>query len=320
MEEADFERLKKRVEKVIHTCHLAALRGIVPHETLRSIVAPLQIKYAEKGEVRVEHNLEKFHADIDQHFVEAAEKEEYKILKDVLKIINRIYRAIFTTLVFEKVEILNMEHFVEKVVKSSKVPSVLKKSISKALLPVVKVWYDTLKELQTNVNAVWAEAKGRRTVAMAMTKMMQTHGASFFRRRQEINKIKEGHKDAAKAAQIENHILKMHFKSKDEADKEIEKLKELSEESFRDYGRATKLLAIDWEATEKNLQDLIGTVEIAVEHHELPEMDEKQTHELFYLIIEKITEPFIHSIRESVNQLAAIRSDLEGEAKKLEKS
>ncbi len=319
MEEKEFDELKERIAAAIHKCHMAALKGLAPHETIRQIAARLEIKYAEKHEKRAKHDIEDLREKIQEHFVAEAEKAESKLVKEVILAVKDIYLAVFNIMIFEKVEVLKLDHFVEHVLKSNKLPAELKKMIADSVLPLVKEWHDSMKDLHKGANAVYASAKDRTTTSLGLTKLMHTQGPSYIKRKQEMNQVKDGHKDAAKSADLEDDIYKMHFKDKDDAQKKLDKFRKLQEESLADYGKAVRLLFVDWEETVKYLSDAGLEVEKAVGEHELPTLDQKQMEELRGLIIEKVMEPFVHSINEGVNQLDRIRNEVEDTAQKLEK-
>jgi hypothetical protein len=319
MEEADFKKVLELIEKVIHKCHLAALKGLAPHERLRAIATHLEIKYAEKHAKHVEKNIEALNKDIEQHFVTAAQQDEYKILKDIPFIIKDIYKSVFNAMVSEKVEVLNTQDFVEHVVKKIGTAE-LRKEIAKALLPYVNDFKDNLRALHNGANAVLANARDRKTVALAMTKLFHTQGATYMKRRQEQHLIKDARKDAVKAEGIEARLLKMHFKTKEQADKEIAKMRDLQKRSLAEFTKGSKLLFADWEQAVKYLEDTGVAIEKAAAEHELPTKDPAQIKQISGLIVEKVIEPFVHSIDEGVNQLDRLRKELENEVEKLEKA
>ncbi|MFC1741821.1 hypothetical protein ACFL3V_04770 [Nanoarchaeota archaeon] len=320
MEQAKYDKLKLLIEKVMHAYHTAALKGITPHTTIRGIATSIELKYAEKEEKRIEKELDNLKKDIEKHYVTAAETDEYNIAKYILKMIRNIYRSIFNIMVFEKVELLELEHFVETVLHRSKLPAIVKKDLGDKIVALATDWQKNLRSLQNGANAVFASGKGQKTVSLQLTKMLHTQGASYMKRRQEINGVKDAHRDAATAEDLGRKILKIHFKSKEDAETKVQNFYSTYKRSLEEFEKAVKLIFIDWEEAFQYLREEDATVEKAAAEHELPELDKKQMKELRQVIVNKISESFIHNIREGINQLNTIKGDVESTAQKLQKA
>ncbi len=319
MKDKDYKKLLELIDKLAHKCHLAALHGTKDFEFMRGVATHLEIRFEEKEIVHAEQELKKLEEEIRLHLVEAAQGEEFKILKNLEKAIKNLYLAMFNALVFERREIWDMDAFVKDVIKN--IPSSdFKKEVAKMIDGIVDRWKTNLRSMQQAANAINATAAERGTIALKMTDMLHTHGASFMKRLQEQRLLKDAHKEEVKAVKAGQKITKRKFSSKEEAEKLLEEMKVDETKSIEEYKKACKLLALDWESALEALDKILDDVKAGAEAHELPKSDEDQIKEVRARIVHKLVEPFTHSLEQGVNQLDSIRKGLADHAKELERS
>jgi hypothetical protein len=320
MEQKDIEKLKKLSVKVIKSLHGTALLGLRKHEHLRLIGTAIDIRRADREEGAEEKAIKDLEDFVDKHEVLKAEKAEFKALVQFLKATRHIYKATFNPLVLILLEIENLNHFLEDVLRSRKLSPELKKLIADGIRDAVKEWHDVLRDIHNDANGVFAAAKDRKTVALALTAALHTSGHSIMRRRQEKNLIKDAYKDAVRSEDVEEHLEKLKVKSREQAIAEIKRLDELLMKSEDEYRKAEKLLFVEWKEIDKYLGDLQDKIADAVAKHELPNTDLKQIADIHGFIIEKIIEPFLHSIEKGVNQLSDKVDELDSVEEKLRKA
>ena len=320
MKEKDFKELKNMVQQLVHYYHLTGLKGLREHPQWRMFGENIDIRYAYREEKDIEKKTEELEKDIENHLVLKAEKEEAHILKKILKAIKHIYKAIFNPEIYLNFEVNEMIEYLEKIRKSRKLTSELKKMAAEELSSPIREWHELLRSIHNSANGIYAAAQGRNTVALSMTKVFHKEGADFFKRRQQKNLIKGSYKDFQKSSKLRKAFLKMDFKTKEEAKKELAEIAAMLKSSEDKYKKGLKLLFMDWETVDKNLLKAYKTVDAAVRNHELPEASKNQWSELVGMIIEQILKPYLHSINIAVNQLDKRVKDLEYTERKLRKA
>jgi hypothetical protein len=315
MEEKDFQNILKLLDDMLHKLHLAALKGLAPHETIRGIATSLEIRFQEKELARAEKDIKEAEEMIEQHLVTKVEEKEQHIYRDILRAVKNIYLAIFNSMIQQKVEIMEMEEFVEKALK--KIPAgEFKKELAAVILELIKDWKDDLRAIHNGANGVLANAKDRKSTALAITKLLHTQGPSYFKRKQEQKLMKDAHKKGEKAEKEGLTILRMQFKNKEEAKKRLEQYKKDEKQSIQEYMKAIKLLDTDWEQASKDFDKINTDIENAVAKHEVPSRDAEQVQQIVHKLLHVI-EQYTHSLNEGVNQLDSIRKSIKGSAEKL---
>ncbi|MFH1064696.1 MAG: hypothetical protein V1729_06440 [Candidatus Woesearchaeota archaeon] len=318
MKDKDYKKFLELLEKLAHKCHLVALKGTMTLDMARSIATNLEVRFEEKELVHADSELKKLEAEIKEHLVSKAEKSEIKVLTNIVKAIKNLYLSMFNVLVFERKEILDLDEFVTDVMKD--IPSSdFKKEVAKMIQGLVNKWQDNLRSMHQAANGVFAAAKERKSVALMVTDMLHTHGAGYMKRLQEQRLLKDAHKEEVKAQKTGKKITKRKFHSKEEAEKLLAQMEVDETKSIEEYKKACKLLALDWEFGLEELDRLEATVGSAVKAHELPSMDDEQLREIRHRVLQKLIEPFTHSIEQGVNQLNALKNNLDSHTKGLNK-
>ena len=318
MEQTKFENLKRDIQKTIAANHAAALMAIQEFIFFRRVGESFDVRRGykeEKREFTAEENVEK---DITGHFVMKAEAETDKVVKEANNATRHLYKAMFNPLIFVKLQLDQHTRFVETVLKSKKIPDDVKAMIGKGVLDAMKKWHNFLESVNKDINSIFAGAKDRKTLGLALKSLVHTKGASYIRMRQQRSLINDAFKVAAKTGAIERMLEDMkNVRNKEEAEAEIRKLRDMITESEQKYEKAEALLAIEWKEVEECLNDLYGVVEKGTAAHELPQMDTAQLEELRTLIFNSVTEHFLESMRKAMNQLDTKVGTLVAETEKL---
>lgn len=319
MEESVFENIMGILEHTSTKCHNLALKGIAEHRfpMLRLFGERREIRLEEKELGVIEMHIDNMVADLEKHLVTAGETEFAKSMRMFPKAIKNLYLSTFNIMIFEKKQLLDMREFVEKSVK--KLPAgQFKQDLVRTLNVLIELWQKDLRILLNGIHGVIATAKGRTSVALGMTKLLHKEGTGFMRRRMIQNLVKDAFKSGEKAVGLETEIAKMRFKNLADAEKKLKRFEKEEEESLSEYMKAVKLLYVDWETAIKALQRITSVVNKGVAEHEMPTLDAQQMAKINMMLNDKIITPFAHSIEIGINQLDAIKHDIEAETRQLE--
>lgn len=320
MEEKKFQEAKKLAKEIADSRHALALKGVKEYPRLRLVGEKLDVKRAYKEEKAADKGIHSFEDYVHKHMVLPAEKKEGEIVLKILKGIDHMHKAGFDTEMFLKIAVEDQIEFIDKVLKSKKMPPELKQMLVKKLKRPLKKWHDVLRTVHNSANALYAASKERTTTTLALTKAFQKDGANYFRMRKQYRLVRKAYNKLKESRKIEKHLLKMDIKSKEQAEKALETLSQTLTQAEEQYERAEKLLFIEWEEIDQYLLNLYNAVTAAVRNKEIPPGSEKQIRELIGFIIEQILKPFVDEINTGVNQINSMVNELEGKEEKVAKA
>lgn len=315
MDEKQFNHLKKRLKEVATKCHKLGLTGMKFNKTLRSITTGFEIRHADQEEKKVEKSLTKLEKDVQQHYVKKAQKDEKTIGENVELSLLNMYRALYNQEIVERSEIMEIENTAVHVIKSKKLSREAKDLIKEKLLKIIDFIDNDNKNFRKKLNEIMTKSRGGISVHDEFFKLLHTRGASVMRRRQEWVLYKDALKEINKAKKHDHDLP--GSKTRKQLDKDLDIISRLFIEGTQHLAKSKNLISTEMEEVMEDLKMTKKSIDAAVLKHELPKTTSAQWEWIIKYTIELVTEPFLHSLQLSENQLEGITARARGMVKKI---
>jgi hypothetical protein len=310
--EKKFRTLDAEISKARGKIHLGGIKGQALHKNIRAAFTKLHFKWIQKKENKLEQDIEKFKADIEQHLVLSSETHGIKAIEMMVKEYSLLYLTMHSLMLYEKYDLQELSNLIEKMTKMQQKKHIDKDvilHIASMLKDEANAWKDDIEKLRMMINSVFEKSEGK--AGWALTTFQAMHKEGFFIRYQERSKFRDLLKDEKKIEKA----LKM-IESKDQI-KTIDDLKKVmgtveteEKEMANTFTVIYKMLLNSWNHITDLMAMYLELNKGGMQAHELPAAFVEKMGRLHDIIMKNLDQEYLHALRIDDKQLEGEYGDV----------